>query len=306
MLEYSTMLSHGRNHLSRWLEQILTKVKAHPIGLTLGVAVLVIIAANLVLTRILHTHLSLGSELGLELVILLIVLSVQGLLVSAVLWPELRAIYKILFDSPAKATPILVRFVKEEINELSEKIANTRSGGIELQSNVVTPWIRTRCFAVASGDYLTTDVLVPSQFMDIYPDYLEAHKKYLKEKMCESMRINLAPTDELLADSRDMPDVFEKYERWHTDAGVKLLHLDLARATKIAEQCQLQGTVDFAIWQKEFALLVAYRDSGTTNLRLTLVDEATYRRCLEFFEHVRDEAVPFSEVRDSGPDLVSA
>ena len=287
MLEYSTMLSHGRDHLSRWLEQILTKVKAHPIWLTLGVAVLVLVAANLVLTRILHTHLSLGSELGLELVILLIVLSVQGLLVSAVLWPALRAIYKILFDSPAK-------------------IANTRSGGIELPSNVVTPWIRTRCFAVASGDYLTTDVLVPSQFMDIYPDYLEAHKKYLKEKMCESVRINLAPTGELLADSRNMPDVFGKYEQWHTDAGVKLLHLDLARATKIAEQCQLQGTVDFAIWQKEFALLVAYRDSGTTNLRLALVDEATYRRCLEFFEHVQDEAVPFSEVRDSGPDLVSA
>lgn len=306
MLQYSTMLSRGRDRLSRWLEQSLTKVKAHPIWLAFGVAVLVIITANLVLTGIMHTHLSLGTELGLELLILPLVICVQGILVSAVLWPELRAIYKILFDSPAKATPILVRFVKEEIKELSEKIADTRSGGIDLPSNVVTPWIRNRCFAVASGDYFTTDVLVPSRFMDIYPDYLEAHKKYVKEKSCESVRINLAPTDELLTDSKDMHDAFEKYEQWHVDAGVKLLHLDLARATKIAEKCQLQGTVDFAIWQKEFALLVAYRDSGATNLRLTLVDEATYRRCMEFFDHVQNEAVPFSDVRDSGPDLVPA
>lgn len=300
------MLLQGRDRLSHWLEQILTKVKAHPIWLTLGVAVLVIITANVVLTQVLHTHLSVGSELGLELVTVLVVVSVQGLLVSAVLWPELREIYKILFDSPAKATPILVRFVKEEINDLSDKIARTRSDGIELPPNVVTPWIRKRCFSVASGDYLTTDVLVPSQFMDIYQDYLDAHQKYLMENSCESVRINLASTDKLLADSRNMPDVFQRYERWHDDAGVELLHLDFARATRIADQCDLQGTVDFAIWQKEFALLVAYRQSGATNLRLALVDDHLYRRCLEFFERVRREAVSFSDVRDIGPDLVPA
>jgi hypothetical protein len=306
MLQYSTMLSRGRQRLSRWLEQILTRVKAHPGWFTLAVSVLIILTANLVLTKVLHAHLSLGTELGLELLILLAVISLQGVLVSAVLWPELKIIYKILFDSPAKATPVLVRFVKEEIKELAEKISDTRSVGIDLQPNVVTPWIRTRCFAVASGNYLTTDVLVPSQFMDIYPDYLRAHRKYVEENSCESVRINLASTADLLADSRDMPDVFEKYERWHVEAGVKLLHLDLGRATKIAEQYQLQETVDFAIWQREFALLVEYRNSGATNLRLTLVDEITYRRCLEFFGCVREEASPFSEVKDSGPDLVSA
>lgn len=306
MIQYSTMLSRSWDRLSHWLEQILAKVKAHPIWLTLVVAVLVIVAANLVLTQILHTHLSVGTEIGLELLILLIVISVQGVLVSAVLWPELRAIYKILFDSPAKATPILVRLVKEGIKELAEKISETLSDGTDLQPNEVTPWIRKRCFAIASGNYLTTDVLVPSQFMDIYPDYLRAHRKYVEENSCESVRINLASAADLLTDSRDMPDAFEKYERWHVEAGVKLLHLDLALATRIAEQCQLQETVDFAIWQKEFALLVEYRNSGATNLRLTLVDEITYRRCLEFFERVREEATPFSEVKNSGPDLGSA
>ena len=300
------MLSRNWDRLSHRLEQILAKVKAHPLWLTLGVAVLVIVAANLVLTGILHRHLSLGTELGLELLILLVVISVQGVLVSAVLWPELRTVYKILFDSPAKATPILVRFVKEEIKELSEKIADTRSGGIDLPPNVVTPWIRNRCFAVASGNYLTTDVLLPSEFMEIYPDYLLAHKQYLREKSCDSMRINLAPTDGLLADSRDNSDAFDRYEKWHVDAGVDLFHLDLARAKQIAQQCQLGEAIDFAIWQEEFAIVVEYRESGATNLRLTLINESTYRRCWSFFECVRDEAVLFSEVRDSDPDLVSA
>jgi hypothetical protein len=306
MIEYSTMLSQSRKRLSRFLERILAKVKAHPVWLTLIVAVLVIIAANLVLTEILHTHLNVGSELGLELLILLVVISVQGVLVSAVLWPELRVIYKILFDSPAKATPILVRFVKEEIKELGEKISQTLSDGTDLQPNEVTPWIRNRCFAVASGNYLTTDVLVPSEFMDIYPDYLQTHRQYLQERSCDSVRINLASTGDLLADSESNPDAFNKYEQWHADAGVKLLHLDLARAKKIAEQCQLGKAIDFAIWQEEFAIVVEYRDSGKTNLRLTLVNEPIYRRCMSFFERVQDEAISFSETRDSDSDLVSA
>jgi hypothetical protein len=306
MLQYSTMLSRGRDRLSRWLEQILAKVKAHPLWLTFGVAVLVIVAANLVLTQILHTHLNVGTELGLELLILLAVVSVQGILVSAVLWPELRTIYKILFDSPAKATPILVRFVKESIKELSENIADTRAGGIDLPPNVVTPWIRDRCFAVASGNYLTTDVLLPSEFMAMYSDYLDAHRQYLHESSCDSVRINLASTDSLLADSRKNPDAFDEYQQWHVDSGVDLFHLDLARAKKIAEQCQLGATIDFAIWQEEFAILVEYRESGATNLRLTLVNESTYRRCWGFFERVRSEAIAFSEIRDGDPDLVSA
>jgi hypothetical protein len=286
------------------LEQGLTKVKAHPAGFPLVLALLIILAANIVLAKM-HSHLSLGTELGLELLILFAAISVPIVLISAILWPELKTIYKVLSEGPAKATPILLRFVREEMRELGEKIADTRSSGIDLPPNVVTPWIRDRCFAVASGNYLTTDVLVPSRFMDIYPDYLRAHRQYIDRRPNESVRINLASTADLLADSRNNPDAFDEYVQWHTEAEVELLHLDLTRARKIAEQCQLRGTVDFAIWQKEFALLVEYRDSGETNLRLTLVDEPTYGRCLSFFERVREEARSFSDTRDSDSDLVS-
>jgi hypothetical protein len=237
--------------------------------------------------------------------ILLVAVSVPVVLTSAILWPELRTIYGTVSEGPAKATPILLRFVREEIRELGEKIADTRSEGIDVAPNVATAWIRDRCFAVASGNYLATDVLVPSRFMAMYKGYLGTHRKYLEETSCESVRVNLASTAELLADSRDNPDAFAQYVQWHTEAGVALLHLDAVRATEIAEQCQMRTTVDFAIWQGEFALLVEYRESGETNLRLALLDEPTYRRCLSFFERVREGAIPFSDVRDSAPNFVA-
>ena len=48
-----------------------------------------------------------------------------------------------------------------------------------------------------------------------------------------------------------------------------------------------------------------YRESGETNLRLALLGEPTYRRCLSFFERVREGAIPFSDVRDSDPNLAA-
>jgi hypothetical protein len=242
----------------------------------------------------------LGSEAGLEALILFASVSVPIVLTLTILRAELKTIYSTLNEGPRKAAPILLRFVSEEIKELGEKIADTRSDGIDLEPRVATIWIRDRCFSVASGNFFATDVLVPSQFLPTYSDYLRAHRKYLDDSSCTSVRINLASTQNLLSDSRGNPTEFAQYERWHSDAGVTLLHLDEARALELAQQCKLRKTRDFALWEGEFALLVKYRRSGETNVRLALVGEPAYERCLSFFKQAREEARPFHEVRENG------
>jgi hypothetical protein len=296
------MSSQGR--LSRWLERCLIGVLAHPVWFTLVVSLLVVGIANIVLTLI-HTHLGLGTETGLEILILFVAVSVPITLTSIILRSELKTIYTTLSEGPSKAAPILLRFVSEEIRELGEKIADTRSDGIDLEPRVAAAWIRDRCFAVASGSYFATDVLVPSRFLGMYSDYLRAHRKYVEESSCKSVRINLASTRDLQTDFRKNPAAINRYQQWHIDAGVDLLHLDLERAWEIAEQCQLRKTIDFAVWEGEFALLVKYRSSGETTLRLSLVGEPVYRRCSLFFERIREEAKPFHEWMESGSSFQS-
>jgi hypothetical protein len=286
--------------VSRVLERCLVSVLAHPLPFSLVVSMLVVGIANFVLAQM-HAHLSLGSEAGVEILILFAAVSVPIVLTLTILRSELKTIYDTLNEGPNKAAPILLRFVSEEIRELGEKIADTRSDGVDLEPWVATAWVRDRCFSVASGNFVATDVLVPSVFMALYSDYLHAHRSYLDDtESCVSARINLASTRDLLRDFKNDPITFNRYQRWHTEAGVELLHLDEIRALEIARQCQLRKTLDFALWEEEFALLVKYRKSGETNLRLALVGELAYRRCLHFYERALEEAKPFHEVLENG------
>jgi len=284
------------------LERCLIGVLAHPLWFSLIVSLLVVGVANLVLAQM-DAELSFGSEAGLEVLILFAAVSVPIVLTLTILRSELKTIYSTLNEGPTKAAPILLRFVSEEIRELGEKIADTRTDGVDLEPRVATAWIRDRCFSVASGNFYATDVLVPSVFMGLYEDYLRAHRNYLHgSQSCDSVRINVASTRDLVMDFRANPLAVRRYERWHVEAGVELLHLDEVRAMEIARQCQLRNTFDFAVWEEEFALLVRYRESGETNLRLALVGEPVYQRCIGFLERAREEAKPFHEAMESGID----
>jgi len=261
------------------------------------VALFIVAAANIVMARVLHTHLSLGAELGLEAAIVFVGIAVPVGLVLAMLWPEMKEIISIISGAPPRATPFLLRFVSEELKLLGDRIDDTRTRGVDLEGNVVTSWIRDRCFVVASGPYLATDVLVPSEFLALYSGYLRAHADYVKRTGCStSMRVNVAARDDLWADAQQHPEALATYEQWHLANGVELLHLDCEKARAIARQVGLRETIDFAIWEGELALLVDYRDDGATNLRLALVDETSYRRCMTFLRQAVEAAVPFGEV----------
>jgi hypothetical protein len=270
-------------------------VKAHSAWFTLATALLIVCAAN-VAVILMHAHLGLGAELGLEMLIVGVGFAIPIGLTVAVLWPDLKIIFSIISDGPARATPILLAFVREELKLLEGRIADTRTTGIDLKGSTVTPWVRSRCFGVASGPYRTTDGLVPSKFLETYSHYLRTHAEYLKRTSCTtSCRINVAAPAELAIDSREHPETWAEYQRWHDDNGVALLYLDNARARELARETQLGDTVDIAMWVGELVLLVEDRDSGATNLRLALVGEVLYRRCVTYLRQVQDEAKPLSD-----------
>jgi hypothetical protein len=261
------------------------------------------VVANLLLVGVLHGHLSLGAEIGLEAVIVFVGLAIPIGLVLATLWPEMRVIVSIVSGAPPKAMPILLRFVSEELQLLSDRIDDTRSRGIDLEGRVVSSWVRDRCFAVASGTYVATDSLVPSEFLSLYSPYLVAHKKYVERVGSRnSVRINLADVDDLRYDAEMNEADWRAYEGWHTENNVDLLYLKADTAQEIATDAGLENTVDLAIWQGEMALFFDYAESQTTKMRLALVGETSYRRCTAFFGAVRDAAIPFSDVFAEDPD----
>jgi hypothetical protein len=275
-------------------------VNAHSAWFTLGVAALIILFANLVMARILHAHLGPGEEFVLEVMIVFVGFAIPIGLTLATLWPEMREIIGIVSNAPSKATPILLCFVSEELKLLGDRIDDTRTRGIDLEGSVVSSWVRDRCFAVASGKYLAADSLVPSRFLALYSEYLQAHRDYLRRTgTVGSVRVNLALTEELLIDASENEEALLAYEKWHADNEVELLHLEGTRAAEIARDVGLEKTIDTAVWEGELALLIEYPDTGATNLRLGLVDETSYRRCRAFLARVRDAAVPFASLFDA-------
>lgn len=278
-------------------------VNAHSGWFTLIVAVFIIGLANLLMARVLHGHLSLGASFGLEMMIVFIGVAIPIGLTLASLWPEIKVIVSTVSDAPSKATPILLRFVSEELQQLSDRIVETRSSGIDLEGRVVSSWVRDRCFAVASGTYVATDSLVPSDFLSRYSSYLVAHRKYVGRTGCKnSVRINLAPVEDLRLDAEMSPEDFRLYCEWHEENGVQLLHLSPEKAHAIAGEMDLEKTIDLAIWKGEMALFFEYGSSEKTKMRLAFVDERNYRRCIAFFNAVEDAAVPFSSLFSQEPD----
>jgi hypothetical protein len=288
------MSSHSGGRLVGAPAKALATVRGHPGWFALATALLLIAVANIIVAGILRAHLSFGAELGLEVLIVFVGISVPVGLTLGALWPELKAISSLVSEGPAAATPIMLRFVGEELKLLHDRVADLRSRGIDLELNDVTPWIRQRCFAVSSGRYCATDVLVPSEFVARFVPYLRAHADYVaRTRQTDSCRVNIASAEMLERDRCANPDDWETYRKWHTDNGVRLLYLDPGAVGEYAREVGLDGTTDIATWDGDVVLLVEYRDDGETNLRTAFVGEIWYQRGMSFMQRVVEQAQPF-------------
>jgi hypothetical protein len=279
--------------LNRWL----AFVKTHPLAVHLLVGVCLTVVADAVL-------LAMGVKVPamLEAVVMETAIALAGFLVplgvtAVTLRREFAAMLHVVADGPPAATPVLLRFVTEELTDLQEQVEDLRAVGAVLEADGISDWVRNRCFAVTSGTYFAADSCVPSVYLNRYRPYLDAHADYLKRTGSRSsVRVNVAPAADLARDLREQPEAFRSYVDWHRDHGVVLLHVDADEAEALAARHALAGVVDWAYWEGELALSWAYELTGV-RMRIAFVGELGFRRANRYMRELISAGRPFEQWR---------
>jgi hypothetical protein len=291
---------HVDSLLNRWL----IVARNHPLVIHLSVALLLTLLVNVFFLATRLPVPALLESAGVELTIVLTSLAIPIALTVAALRREFRMIFSLVASGPGAATPVLLRFVGEELGELQEQLGDLRTQGALIDQSGVSEWVRRRCFIAAKGRYLATDSCVPSVFLSRYSDLMKAHADYVKRTgRRDSVRINMSSTNELVVDRKRNPAAYDRYLEWHRENHVALLHLDATKALELAGKNRLGCVVDWSLWLGETALAWEYVDAGL-QMRLSFVGDISYRRSYQFVRdalgHSHQFGVHLASTRD-GP-----
>lgn len=227
----------------------------------------------------------------------LVVSQITNLMVGTLV----RKVHSIGAAAQGAARPTILSFVDRHLERLDHQVEAilSRSGAL-LDVEDVKFWTE-QCFAFGKGSYDGTDSHVPSDFIRLYPSYLQAHGEMLDEhaKTSPNVRILIGPH----ADFRD--DYIEHYEMgysdfldWHTEKEVKLLHLEKVRAERFRKEIgdEQSGreplpTVDLGIWHGQYAVLFREEiEDGVSKIRLWMVfpGDDWYSQCEALIKHMTD------------------
>ncbi len=280
--------------LNRWL----VTVRMHLVAVHFFVAILLALAGNaLVFATGLHIPGALET-VSLEGLIVVVSIAVPTLLTAAALRREFRAIVALTAAGPGPATPILLRFVSEELEELQDLLGDLRAQGALVDQEGVSDWVRRRCFVATRGRYVSSDSCVPTVFLERYSELMTAHADYLRRTgRSDSARICVASREDILTDYTANPGAVNEYITWHRQNNVGLLHLDKDRAEALAKRRKLAGVVDWSLWLGEVVIAWEYVAAGL-RLRLSFAGEPTYKRCYVFLHDVVEAARPFESLID--------
>lgn len=278
--------------LNRWL----VIVRTHVAAVHIAVAMLLAAMGNaIVFASRIHVP-SLLETLSLELVIVVVGLAVPAILTAGALRREFQAILALTADGPGSATPILLRFVGEELEDLQDLLGDLRTQGALVNQEGVSEWVRRRCFVATRGRYVSTDSCAPVLFLERYGDLMKAHADYLERTgRRDSVRICVASREAILSDIALRPELVREYIDWHSRNHVALLYLDDSYAAELAARKRLGGVIDWSLWLDEVVIAWEYLAAGL-RLRLSFAGDSTYRRCHAFLHDVLDMAAPFDVV----------
>jgi SAM-dependent methyltransferase len=158
-----------------------------------------------------------------------------------------------------------------------------------------------QCFAFGKGSYDGTDSHVPSDFIRLYPSYLEAHGKMLDahQEAPENARILIGPHRDFRDDYIEHYEAgYSKFLDWHGEKEVKLLHLEKERAEHFRKAIgdertdrEPLPTVDLGIWHGQYAVLFREEvDGAVAKIRLWMVfpGDDWYLQCEALIEHMKE------------------
>jgi SAM-dependent methyltransferase len=204
----------------------------------------------------------------------LVVAQITNLLVGTLV----RQVYSIGAVALGDARSTIFAFVDRRIGRLGEEIVEILSdAGAPLDIEDVEFWTED-CFGLGHGRYDGTDSHLPSEFVKLYPNYLEAHGKMLHDfpppADKPNHRILIGPHTDFRDDFIDRYDQgYKAFLDGHDDK-VKLLHLERGDAERllayVAGDEEPLPTLDFGIWYGQYALLFR-EEAEDAKVRLWMV-----------------------------------
>ncbi|HST68058.1 MAG TPA: class I SAM-dependent methyltransferase [Solirubrobacterales bacterium] len=213
-------------------------------------------------------------------------------------------------------------FLTENLQQMSDQFDELQSEGAVLPRYLVARWVQW-CFETATThQYVGTDSHVPSQYRDIYAEYLTAHKGFIKRQpRSSSKRVMITFPDRLRADRALHPADNRVFFEWHKKKRkvkladgkevetkpVHLYQLDPHSNRLLLEETdedlkELLDT-DIGFWKGNFVLLfnpvkdaIDPVDGSPTHIRLRLryKGEDLYKKCERYAMLLEEKAKPLN------------
>jgi len=247
----------------------------------------------------------LGTESQITIFSLIIAVLIVPMLVVVVLRKQFLALISIARSSAEKGRAPVLPFLAETIDQMESQLRDLQGSGVTLESYEIANWVR-RCFQTAgpSTRYVGTDSHVPSQYEDVYTDYLQAHSEFLEQSHVKShARIMVVDMESLRTDKFGVPDSFQEFLGWHHNNEVRLAQLEQSDnkshlQTLGDEYEDLIGT-DIGFWENKYVLLFKpIRKEGErerTLLRIAYFGEPLYDKCKEYMQWIESAAVDIGD-----------
>jgi SAM-dependent methyltransferase len=187
--------------------------------------------------------------------------------VAALVYPLLALIIvrkdvRVLMSIAARAggpnrSPIL-SFLTENLLQMKGQLELMQADGAVLPRYEVARWVRW-CFETATTlTYVGTDSHVPSEYREIYSDYLAAHARFVKRvPQATSKRVMISTTEKLRTDRTNNPIANREFGEWHQQRPATLWQMEPFDNNQMLRGAKLQSLIntDIGFWKDEFVLL---------------------------------------------------
>lgn len=259
------------------------------VTLLLPLVISLIVRGSMALARVNYPGGTIGNIGFLVLLWFVGFLAVRINSVSAVLRmvPQL-----IRLDGLAKppGREVIIRFLNGDLEQLYQSLKGVLDPlGTEMGKSDLD-YFTTSCFREGRGIYSGVESVLPSRYYDIYPDYLEEHKRNREKNLrADSYRILLATRAHLRRDWLRDKQRFEEFFEWHERNNVQLLHIAPDAARNMAEGLELR-TTDVGLWERQYALLFTPLDSGNVRLSMATQGSGIFDSCTGYLERLRAAA----------------
>lgn len=185
---------------------------------------------------------------------------------------------------------VIIRFLRGDLDQLYQSLKGVLDPQGTDMGKSDLDYFTTSCFREGRGVYCGVESVLPSRYYDVYPDYLEEHKRNREKRPdSRSYRILLATRAHLRRDWLRDKRRFEEFCRWHRDNNVQLLHVAPRAAKKEAEELDLR-TTDIGLWESQYALLFTPLDGGDVRLSMATQGSGMFESCCKYLEELRASA----------------